>query len=160
MLAFWDRVVSGVKYPRLANNHQNNQPIIEDIDHEDHRVLPPSRNMAPGDFRFLTMRESYRSNVRQTWLAVSANLLMWNRIVNADGAYAAQAIFLEYADLMFPRHGIGLAVAHLIKKIVMMGWNAYIEEVVNEYEANLPPAPAPAPAQAPAPPFVPDGAAW
>jgi hypothetical protein len=109
--------------------------------------------MVPGDFRFLTQRESYRSEVRSAYLAAFGVPDMWNRLANSHSAAAAEAILREVVHLDF---AIGWMVGDDIRDIAIHGWNGYLAIQVAEHAARAAAgAFIPAPVPLAAPPAVP-----
>lgn len=90
--------------------------------------------MAPGDFRFLTQRESFRSEVRAAYLAAFGVPDMWNRITNSPDGAAAEAILREVLPWM--DRAIGWMVGDEIRDIAIKGWNVYIADHVAEHAAR------------------------
>ena len=104
------------------------------------RVRAPGLDMQPGDFRHLTMRESYRSIVKGVWEATNATPDAWNRLAEMDiNAIEGRRLFGELAGDILGRAGpfgggeyefAHDALCSIIIKIAKLGWQGYMESEI------------------------------
>ena len=147
-------------------------PPVDDLDfHEDSfRVREPGLDMQPGDFRHITMRESYRRIVKTMWVATNATPDAWNRLAGIElrpyddvsvNAIEERRRLDELAEEIMTHagpYGFGppyggeynlarMALSGDIMTIAKLGWQGYMEAEIAERAA--------AAAVAAAGPFIP-----
>ncbi len=152
--------------------------------HEDSfRVRQPGLDMQPGDFRHITMRESYRSIVKAVWEATNATPDAWNRLAGIElrpyddmsvNAIEERRRLDELAEEIMTHagpYGFGppyggeynlarMALSGDIMTIAKLGWQGYMEAEIAERAAVAAagpfiPAPVPIVAEANPPPILP-----
>jgi hypothetical protein len=138
------------------------------------RIRPPGLDMQPGDFRHITMRESYRTTVKEVWLATNATPGAWDQLavfvypVPLDMSLNAQEdrrrfgelarVILEHAGPYGGGDEEGLAFMALraiMIPIARHGWQGYMELEIAKHAAAAaagPFIPAPVPLAAALPP--------
>jgi hypothetical protein len=117
------------------------------------RIRAPGLDMQPGDFRHITMRESYRSIVKSMWEATNATPDGWNRLAGIDlrpyhdmsvNAVVDRRRFDELAEEIIlhvgpygagvpggAEHNLALtALSAEIMKIAKLGWQGYMESEI------------------------------
>jgi hypothetical protein len=125
------------------------QPVEDDFDENSYRVRAPGLDMQPGDFRFITMRESCRSIYKSVYLAIASE--EWTILAGLDVPYEytpdaeltdsareEQRRFGELSGHILSRVPLGgygewglahsaLYAMHLIAKY---GWRGYMEREI------------------------------
>ncbi len=152
------------------------------FDEDSFRIRDPGLDMQPGDFRHITMRESYRRIVKTMWVATNATPDAWNRLAGIElrpyDDMSVNAIeerrrldemceeIMTHAPYGFgPLYGgeynlARIALSDEIMKIAKLGWQGYIEAEIAERAAAIAagpfiPAPVPIVAEANLLPILP-----
>lgn len=152
-------------------------PEMDDLNfHElSFRVRPPGLDMQPGDFRHITMRESYRSIVKAVWLATNATPGAWEQLAvfeypdPLDMSLNAREDRNRFGELARPileragpygggEEGLAfMALTDIMPIIARHGWQGYMEREIAAHAAAAaagPFIPAPLPMAAVAPPAL------
>jgi hypothetical protein len=129
-----------------------------DFDENSLRVRQPGLDMQPGDFRHITMRESYRSIVKAVWEATNATPDAWNRLAGIElrpyddmsvNAIEERRRLEELAEEIMTHagpYGFGppyggeynlarMALSGDIMTIAKLGWQGYMEAEIAERAA-------------------------
>ena len=135
------------------------------------KIRPPGLDMQPGDFRHITMRESYRSIVKAVWLATNATPDAWDQLAAFEypapldmslNALEDRRRFNELGRTILvhaPPYGDGedglafMALTNVMLEIAKHGWQGYMERRIEAHAAAVaagPFVPAPVPFLLPA----------
>ena len=138
-------------------------------------VRPPGLDVQPGDFRHITMRESYRSIIKAVWLATNATPGAWEQLAVFEfpepldmslNAREDRNRFGELAHTILERAGpygggeeglAFMALTDIMLVIARHGWQGYMEREIAARAAAAaagPFIPAPVHIAADAPPVL------